>query len=153
MDKIKNFFSSDKNKDDSDSDTSRSSRRKSILGFGSTSSKTKRSIFADVDPILCSMQNKDPTAPVKPKNQETPKVIRRGSNKFRRSRGNVGNSIAYMSPVSSVSYAGQVINYQYEFKLKYGTINNYDEDQKSRREHSLMTKKTKKKKENDKKTK
>lgn len=123
MNAIKSIFSSSKDKTEREErrgrDPNKESRRKSIFA---------RSIFSDVDPILCSRENRDPTT-IKKSTQATPKVIRRGSSKMRRSRKNaVGNSIAYMSTVSSVSYAGPVINYQYEFKLKYGTVPNYDED-------------------------
>jgi hypothetical protein len=98
----------------------RSSRRSSILPTSS--------VFSTVDPILCMSQNKDPKE-LKKSNQQTPRVIRRGKSKMRRSMKHaVGNSIGYMSEVSSVSYSGPTCNYQYTFKLKYGTIPNYDED-------------------------
>jgi len=123
MDKIKNFFSSDKEgKEDKEGKKEKSKRRESRR------SSILPSVFSNVDPILCLSQNKDPKL-LKKQTQATPRVIRRGSNKFKRSGKNaVGNSIAFMSEVSSVSYSGPVINYQYTFKLKYGTVPNYDED-------------------------
>jgi len=114
-DKVTSFFSSDKDKSE------KSERRRSIVSPPS-------SLFSHIDPILCSRSTQDP-ASLKKATQPTPRVIRRGSQRLSRSRKNAtGNSIAFMSTTSSVSFAGPVINYQYEFKLKYGNVPNAECD-------------------------
>lgn len=117
-DKVTSFFSSDKDKSEK---SEKSERRRSIVTPPS-------SLFSHIDPILCSRSTQDP-ASLKKATQPTPRVIRRGSQRLSRSRKNAtGNSIAFMSTTSSVSFAGPVINYQYEFKLKYGNVPNAECD-------------------------
>lgn len=123
---VKSLFSNDK--EPKEERRGRSERRESRADRSSRRSSILPSVFSTVDPILCMSHNKDPKE-IKKSTQQTPRVIRRGTSRMRRSRKNaVGNSIGYMSEVSSVSYSGQNCNYQYTFKLKYGTIPNYDED-------------------------
>lgn len=122
LSKTKDFFSGKEQK----SERRKSiidERRKSIIDVAPSTS-----LWSNIDPILCNRSTMDPEK-ARRTTQPTPKVIRRGSKKMKRSMKNsCGSSIAFMSPVSSVSYAGPVINYQYEFKLRYGTIPNPDMD-------------------------
>lgn len=110
-------------KDYSNRNDEKSERRKSIIA-----PSPSYSLWSGIDPILCSRSTMDPEKARKT-TVPTPKVIRRGSRKMKRSMKNAcGTSIAYMSNVSSVSYSGSVINYQYEFKLRYSTCPNPDMD-------------------------
>jgi len=109
----------DKGRDREETDTQERGRGRERERGRSTAKPEPKGVgayFAQVDPILGHKTSKPHAAP-------TPKVIRRGSKRLARSRSRCrGSEMACMSSTSFVGYSGSTINYQYEFKLKYGTL-------------------------------
>jgi len=72
-----------------------------------------------IDPLLGQRTNFSLKS-IRQAEEGTPRILRRGNTKFNQSRSaSMGQEITYISSVSSVGFSGPVLNYSYEFKLKY----------------------------------